>query len=134
MKVEQSGKSKTWKRQLTQTEHLVTSGGNEGLIMATKVNVNTSEEPKRGKASNTKERAQVVRLYRSETDRILGGVAGGLADFFDVDSTLVRIIFVLLTLFGGGGLLIYLLLWILVPTESRTDGVFTKDFMHENID
>jgi len=102
--------------------------------MATKVNVNTSEEPKRGKASNTKERAQVVRLYRSETDRILGGVAGGLADFFDVDSTLVRIIFVLLTLFGGGGLLIYLLLWILVPTESRTDGVFTKDFMHENID
>lgn len=102
--------------------------------MATKVHVDSSEEPKRGKASNAKERAQVVRLYRSERDRILGGVAGGLADFFDVDSTLVRIIFVLLTIFGGGGIIIYLILWILVPTESKTDGIFTKEFMHENID
>jgi phage shock protein C len=81
-----------------------------------------------------KTRTQVVKLYRSERDRLLGGVAGGLADFFDVDSTLVRIIFVLLTIFGGSGLVIYLILWVIIPTESSAENVFTKEFMHKNID
>ncbi len=90
-----------------------------------------TEEPQKPKA--TKERSQVVKLYRSERDHILGGVCGGLADFFDVDSTLVRIIFVLLTIFGGSGIIIYLLLWVIVPTESNVSGVFTKEFMRDNI-
>ena len=93
-----------------------------------------NEEPKKARAaSNAKERSQVVKLYRSEHDRVLGGVAGGLADFFDVDSTLIRIIFVLLTLFGGSGLLTYLILWVIVPTESNANNAFTKEFMQENI-
>lgn len=94
----------------------------------------SKEAPKRAKAtSSAKERAQVVKLYRSEKDRVLAGVCGGLADFFDVDSTLVRIIFVLLTIFGGSGLIIYLVLWIIVPTASSTHNVFTKDFMQSNL-
>lgn len=52
-------------------------------------------------------------LMRSE-DRMIAGVAGGLADYFDTDPTQIRILFVLLTLLGGGGLgiLIYIVLWI----------------------
>lgn len=55
-------------------------------------------------------------LMRSE-DRMIAGVAGGLADYFDTDPTLIRILFVLLTLLGGGGLgiLIYIVLWIVMP-------------------
>ena len=57
-------------------------------------------------------------LYRSETNRILAGVAGGLGEYFEVDPVLIRIIFILLTVFGGGGVLIYLILWILIPNET----------------
>ncbi|MBI4022886.1 PspC domain-containing protein [Candidatus Berkelbacteria bacterium] len=58
------------------------------------------------------------RLYRSETDRVIAGVAGGIAEHLNIDATLVRVLFVLLTLWGGGGLVLYLILWILVPSQS----------------
>jgi len=56
------------------------------------------------------------KLMRSE-DSMIAGVAGGLANYFDTDPTLVRILFVLLTLLGGGGLgiLVYIVLWIVMP-------------------
>jgi phage shock protein C len=55
-------------------------------------------------------------LMRSE-DRMVAGVAGGLAEYFDIDPTIIRILFVLLALFGGGflGILIYIVLWIIMP-------------------
>lgn len=59
------------------------------------------------------------RLYRSETDRQIAGVCGGLADYFEVDPTLIRILFVALVFLGGPGLLIYIILWIAVPEESK---------------
>jgi phage shock protein PspC (stress-responsive transcriptional regulator) len=46
------------------------------------------------------------------------GVAGGIAQYVGVDPVLIRIIFVLLALFGGGGLLLYLICWLLIPEES----------------
>jgi phage shock protein C len=55
------------------------------------------------------------RLYRSLTDRKFAGVAGGLAEYFVMDPLLIRLAFVLLTLVGGGGFLIYLILWIVTP-------------------
>jgi phage shock protein C len=55
------------------------------------------------------------RLYRSSRDRMLGGVAGGLAEYFEIDSTLVRILFVITLFIGGTGILAYILLWIVVP-------------------
>ena len=60
------------------------------------------------------------RLYRSESDRMLAGVCGGLGEYFNIDPTLVRLIFAgtFLLGFGSSGLL-YLLLWIVMPTESR---------------
>jgi phage shock protein C len=57
------------------------------------------------------------RLYRSITDRRISGVAGGLADYLSMDPLLVRLIFVILAIAGGGGLLIYIILWIVTPEE-----------------
>ena len=61
--------------------------------------------------------AQTRRLYRSRTDRKLAGVCGGLAQYFNTDVTLLRVLFVVLAVLGGPGLVIYLLMWILVPEE-----------------
>jgi len=60
---------------------------------------------------------QTRKLYRSRTDRKLAGVCGGLARYFNIDATLIRVLFVVLTVLGGSGLLIYLAMWILVPNE-----------------
>lgn len=59
------------------------------------------------------------RLYRSKTDSTIGGVCGGLGKYFSIDPTLIRLVFVLLAVFGGGGVLIYLILWIVIPLEGR---------------
>ncbi|MGI6103010.1 MAG: PspC domain-containing protein [Patescibacteria group bacterium] len=61
----------------------------------------------------------VRRLFRSETNRILGGVAGGLGEYVNIDPTIIRILFVLLAVSGGSGVLVYLILWILIPSEGN---------------
>ena len=55
------------------------------------------------------------RLTLSVTDKKFAGVCGGLAEYFGVDATLVRLISVVLTLLGGSGLLIYGIAWIIMP-------------------
>ncbi len=55
------------------------------------------------------------RLYRSRSDRQLAGVCGGLADYFGIDPTIVRILFVLLALAGGPGLIFYIILALVIP-------------------
>lgn len=57
------------------------------------------------------------KLYRSQTDKMISGVCGGLADYFNIDSTFVRAIFVVLVFLNGIGLLLYILLAIITPTE-----------------
>lgn len=59
------------------------------------------------------------RLYRSRTDRQLAGVCGGLARYFNVDATIVRVAFIVLAVLGGSGVAIYLALWIVVPKEPE---------------
>jgi phage shock protein PspC (stress-responsive transcriptional regulator) len=58
------------------------------------------------------------RLMRSRTDKQFAGVAAGLASYFNIDSTLVRLFFVIATLLGGPGLLIYIVLWVVMPQEG----------------
>ena len=57
------------------------------------------------------------RLYRSRSDKVVAGVCGGLADYFEIDPVWFRIGFVVLALGGGSGILIYLLMWLIVETE-----------------
>jgi phage shock protein C len=57
------------------------------------------------------------RLYRSANDKMIAGVCGGLGEYFHMDPTLMRLLFVFLALLGGHGLLLYLIMWIVVPVE-----------------
>lgn len=59
--------------------------------------------------------APVKRLTRSSIDKKIAGVCGGLAEYFDLDPTLVRVVWLLLVLCGGTGVLAYLILWIALP-------------------
>ena len=58
------------------------------------------------------------KLYRSRTNRVIAGVAGGLGDYFEVDATLIRILLVAFTLAGGSGIILYILAWIIIPEET----------------
>ena len=60
------------------------------------------------------------KLTRSADDRMLAGVAGGLAEYLDIDPVIVRLLFVIITLFGGGfvGILLYVVLWVIMPEPS----------------
>jgi len=62
----------------------------------------------------------MTRLYRSEDDRVLGGVCGGLAEIYDLDPSLVRIVTLLLVLSGVTPIL-YLAAWIIIPPESEVE-------------
>jgi phage shock protein C len=57
------------------------------------------------------------KLYRSRTNRQVAGVCGGLAQYFNIDATLIRVLFILLAVLGGSGLVLYLAMWIIVPKE-----------------
>ena len=55
------------------------------------------------------------KLMRSSTDKKLGGVCAGVADYFDLDPTIIRVVWLLLVLCGGTGLVFYLVLWLILP-------------------
>ncbi len=59
------------------------------------------------------------RIYRSRENFILAGVCGGLAEFLDIDSTIVRLVFIALTFFQGPGLIIYIIMAIIVPKNPE---------------
>src|SRR5215469_8322593 len=67
--------------------------------------------------------APVKRLMRSSTDKKVGGVCAGLADYFDLDPTLVRIVWLLAIFFAGTGFLIYIILWIALPLAPATHAI-----------
>ena len=60
------------------------------------------------------------KLYRSRADARLAGVCGGLGEFLGLDPTVVRLVFVLLALLGGHGILIYLIMWLVMPPAPET--------------
>jgi len=57
------------------------------------------------------------KLYRSRKDSKIAGVCGGIAEYFNVDSTIIRLLAVLTIFFGGGGIIAYIIAWIIVPLE-----------------
>ncbi|MDX1902176.1 MAG: PspC domain-containing protein [Gammaproteobacteria bacterium] len=60
------------------------------------------------------------KLYRSRTERMIAGVCGGLAEHFQIDPTWIRLLFVLFFFLGGSALLIYFIMWIIVPLKPES--------------
>lgn len=60
------------------------------------------------------------RLFRSRENKMVAGVCGGLGEYFEIDPTIVRLLFALLVLANGMGVLAYVAMWIIVPEEGET--------------
>ncbi len=76
-------------------------------------------------------------FYRSSNQQVIGGVAAGIADHMNTDPTIIRILFIVVALFGGGGVLIYLILWIALPsgiTTSYNQPINFNNMEKENTD
>lgn len=73
-----------------------------------------------------------TKLTRSESNRVIAGVCGGLAQYLDVDPVLVRLAFVILGFASGIGIPIYFVLTIITPKESSVDGEF--EFVYDDVD
>jgi len=69
------------------------------------------------------------RLYRNTSSRVIGGVCSGLGNYLNIDPVVIRVIFVLLAIFGGGGIIIYILLWIFVPEQPAYQYYHNTDNM-----
>jgi len=61
------------------------------------------------------------RLYKTGNNKMIGGVCNGLAEYFDVDPTIIRLIWVIFIFCGGGGLLAYLIAWIILPDKNTIE-------------
>ena len=77
------------------------------------------------------------RLYRSNDKKVIAGIAGGLGEYLDVDPVIIRIILVLITIFHGIGILIYIIMWIAVPENPNKKVFPDKSYsestnLHEN--
>lgn len=70
-------------------------------------------------------------LHRSQTDKIIAGVCGGLADYFDIDSTIIRLLFILIVALGGSGIFLYLILWLIMPKNAEGEAVITEERVKE---
>lgn len=59
------------------------------------------------------------KLYRTEDNKMLAGVCGGVAEYFNLDPTLVRVLWVAVSLFAGAGVILYIVMAIIVPVKSQ---------------
>ena len=66
------------------------------------------------------EEREMKRLYKSENNKMIAGVCGGIAEYFDIDPTLVRLGFVVFSLAGGSGVLAYLIAAVVIPGNNDT--------------
>ena len=76
-------------------------------------------ETKGTKKKKSEPEDSIRRLYKSQYDRMVGGVAGGIAEYIRVDSTIVRVAFVLMSIFGGTGVIIYIAGLIIMPEGEK---------------
>ena len=89
------------------------------------MNTNTvnPQDPTTESERPTRTAPERVLLRRSYEDRMLGGVAGGLAHYFGVDAMIVRIAFAVLAVFGGAGIPLYLVGLLLIPDEGSDQSI-----------
>lgn len=70
------------------------------------------------RAAQERRQADVKNLRRSRSNRVIGGVCGGVAEYFGIDVSLVRLLTFLLVFFGGISLWVYIILWIVIPSDT----------------
>lgn len=75
-----------------------------------------------------------TKLTRNETDRMIAGVCGGLAAYLNIDSVLVRLAFIILFFASGIGFPIYLILWVIMPSEAGSSGRSGSEVLHDNFE
>lgn len=91
-----------------------------------------SKEVTAVKQQNDNKNNQTKRLYRSKKNQMIAGVCAGLGEYFTIDPTVVRLIFVIATIFGGYGVIVYIILWIILPEESDKQ-IGAEDTVKENV-
>ncbi|MBU3978973.1 PspC domain-containing protein [Patescibacteria group bacterium] len=89
------------------------------VINETKMDLKDAEKKQERKAEEKWSNTAPSRLYRSEKNAIIGGVAQGLGEYFNIDPTIIRLLFVLFTIIHGSGVLLYIVLWIVLPTKDK---------------
>lgn len=78
-----------------------------------------------------KTQSSTKKLTRSNKGKVIAGVCSGLAHYFDIDPTLIRVILIFITVFGGSGIILYLILWLVIPSDG-SNGNLTEDSIKEN--
>jgi len=71
------------------------------------------------------------KLYRSRTNKMIAGVCGGIGKYLAIDATLIRLGFVVLTFMSGFGILLYLVLWIIVPLEGASTANLSRNHLNQ---
>jgi phage shock protein C len=76
------------------------------------------------------------KIYRSKKDSIIGGVCGGIAEYFEIDPTLVRLLAILIVFVGGVGIIAYIVAWIIIPQNPEEvleqEPVYSSSEGHED--
>jgi phage shock protein PspC (stress-responsive transcriptional regulator) len=86
-----------------------------------------AEEDTKASFSNTYYNTEARRLFRDPDDRLVGGVCAGIANYFDIDTAWIRLAFVVSMFFAGTGLILYIILWIVIPKAvTRADRMAMK--------
>ncbi|HPQ89954.1 PspC domain-containing protein [Candidatus Mcinerneyibacteriota bacterium] len=63
--------------------------------------------------------SEYKKIFRSNKNKMIGGVCGGLGEYFSVDPNIIRILCVVSVFFGGAGILAYIIAWIIIPPEKE---------------
>jgi phage shock protein PspC (stress-responsive transcriptional regulator) len=111
-------------------EEIITSMGRPEDFDQDEISSTNGNSSKNNSSSFADEAAteEPRRLYRSENDKMLGGVCGGIAAYLRIDSSIVRILFALLTLGLGTGVLVYIVLWLVLPPKSMVTNIRKRLF------
>ncbi len=71
------------------------------------------------------------KIYRSQKDSMIAGVCGGIAEYFDIDSTLVRLLAILVVFLGGVGVIAYIIAWIIIPQNPEQETNSNKEYAQD---
>jgi len=105
---------------------LIVIMGNVNDFKAAEENDFVGEQPKKESQTKSAQPSAPKKLVRNQSNKILGGVCSGLAYYFEIDPVWPRLIFALLTLGYGGGIIVYIILWIALPVEALEEETGVK--------